>query len=114
VSIPAWLGTIAGMLLVTLGGLWLAWRLVRRPKLDMRDVNEALREVYKDVPRDVLFPEHPLLRRFDDEALRVANPLASEVYRRRDDGGVERWDGTRWVEHIEDLPTPNERPRGRR
>lgn len=88
----AWACTIAGMLLVTVGGLWLAVRLLR----GNREGSAA--EWMPATPA-------PPMRR--------AASLSEGTFARTADGKVWRVERGEWVEHIEDLPTPNERPRGR-
>jgi hypothetical protein len=97
-SIPAWACTIAGMLLVVLGGLWLAVRLLRGDAVS-RDESGARR--LPNAPDGI--PGAP------GRVLRFKGPLVHDTFARADDGTLWRWDGTRWVEHIEDLPTPRER-----
>ena len=82
----AWVCTIAGMLLVTVGGLWLAVRLLRG--------NAVSRDGQTQPPR-----RKPAPKGMADGALWLSS-----------NGTLWRVERGEWVEHIEDLPTPNERP----
>lgn len=108
---------LLGLSLLTLfgGGLWVALRLVRRPK--PRICRHCGYEMPEGDSEDkcLLAPrEWSQQLSVPGRVLRFKGPLVHDTFARADDGTLWRWDGTRWVEHIEDLPTPNERPGGRR
>lgn len=86
--------TIAGIVVVVVGGVAVAVRLLRGNAVS-HDESGARR-----LPNALDGQTQPLKRP------RATGGLAGDVFARADDGSLWRWDGTRWVEHIEDLPTP--------